>query len=96
MPWFSLHIRCNDVLIEDDEGAEFPHLAAARIESVRSIRSLVSGDVRDGKLQLDLSIEIRDGDGSQLESVSFDDAITIIPPSPEGAFERPRGLGLGP
>lgn len=82
MPWFYLHIRCNDVFIEDDEGAEFPHLAAARIEAVRSIRSLVSGDVRDGKLQLDLSIEIRDGNGSQLEIVSFDDAITIISQSP--------------
>jgi hypothetical protein len=79
MPWYHLHIRCDGELIEDDEGAEFRNVASAKVEAVRSVRSLVCGDVRDGNLHLDLSIEIRDEGGAELETVSFDDAITTIP-----------------
>jgi hypothetical protein len=81
MPWYFLHIRCNGELIEDDEGAEFRDIDAARMEAVRSVRSLVCGDVRDGILHLDLSIEIRDEGGAELQTVSFDDAIKTIPSS---------------
>lgn len=77
MPWFYLHIRCDGELIEDNEGAEFATVGAANIEAVRSIRSLVCGDVTDGVLHLDLSIEIQDDQNKRLQEVAFDDAVTI-------------------
>jgi len=78
MPWFYLNIRCYGEFIEAEEAAEFSDIDAARREAVRSIRSLVSGDVHAGILHLDLSIEIRDEDGAKLDCVSFDDAIRTI------------------
>jgi hypothetical protein len=77
MPWYYLHIRCDGELIEDDEGAEFADIGAATTEAVRSIRSLVCGDVAAGFLQLDLSIEIRDDRNARFQEVVFDDAIAI-------------------
>jgi hypothetical protein len=83
MPRYYLNIRCDGEWIQDPEGADFPHLDAARTEAIRSIRSLVCGDVRDGALYLGLSIEIQDGQGQGLGSVEFDDAITTKPAGSE-------------
>lgn len=77
MSWFYMHIRCNGELIEDDEGAKFADVGAARTEAVRSIRSLVCGDVTAGFLHLDLSIEIRDDQNRRLQEVAFEDAVSI-------------------
>lgn len=79
MPRYYLHIRCDGESIPDCEGADFPHIDAARTEAIRSIRSLVCGDVHDGTLYLGLSIEIQDGQGQDLESVELDKAISIRP-----------------
>jgi hypothetical protein len=77
MPWFYLHVRCDDELIEDDEGVEFADIGAANTEAIRSIRSLVCGDVTTGSLYLDLSIEIWDRE-RHLATVKFDDAIRTV------------------
>ena len=79
MPRYHLHIHCDGQVIEDDEGGEFASLDAAFREAVRSIRSLVCGDVMDGKMYLDQCIEIRDDAGRALGGVRFQDAIETIP-----------------
>ena len=84
MPWFYLNIQCDGEFIEAEEAAEFSDIDAARREAVRSVRSLVSADVYAGILHLDLSVEIGDVNRIQLESISFDDAITTIPSSRTG------------
>ncbi len=81
MSRYYLHIRCESEFIEDDEGAEFVNLEDARLEAVRSIRSLASGDIQDGFLDMDQRIEIMGSDGGQLATVSFSDAITVRPAS---------------
>ena len=77
MPRYHLHIHCDGEVIKDDEGGEFFDEAAAVKEAVRSIRSLVCGDVVGGVLHLDLSIEIRDDRDMRLQEVVFEDAIAI-------------------
>jgi hypothetical protein len=77
LPRYHLHIHCDGETIKDDEGGEFFDEAAAVKEAVRSIRSLVCGDVVGGALDLDLSIEIRDDRDTRLQEVAFEDAITI-------------------
>ena len=77
MPRYHLHIHCDGEVIKDDEGGEFVDEDAAVKEAVRSIRSLVCGDVVGGALDLDLSIEIRDDRDARLQEVVFEDAITI-------------------
>ena len=84
MPWFYLNIHCNGEFIGAEEAAEFRDVDGAKAEAVRSIRSLVCGDVYAGILHLDLSVEIGDVNRIQLESISFDDAITTIPSSRTG------------
>lgn len=74
MPCFYLHIRCDGEFIEDDEGFEYEDISAAGYEAIRSIRSLVAGDVQGGILNLDLSIEIWDRE-RHLSTVEFGDAI---------------------
>ena len=66
MSLFYLHIRCEGEFIEDEEGAEFARVEDARQEAVRSIRSLVCGDVREGFLNMDQTIEIQNGAGIRL------------------------------
>jgi hypothetical protein len=77
MPCFYLHIRCDGESIQDDEGFDFADFSTANHEAVRSIRSLVCGDVQSGILNLDLSIEIWDGE-RHLTTVKFDDAIRTV------------------
>lgn len=77
LPRYHLHIHCDGEVIEDDEGGEFLDQDAAVKEAVRSIRSMVCGDVVGGVLHLDLSIEIRDDRDARLQEVVFEDAIAI-------------------
>jgi hypothetical protein len=76
MPQYHLHILCDGAMIEDEEGSEFADLNSAVREAIRSVRSLVSGDVLGGRLHLDLSIEICSIERQPLRTVSFEDAIT--------------------
>jgi hypothetical protein len=77
MPLYHLHIHCDGEVILDEEGGEFPDLQSAVREAVRSVRSLVGGDVLAGVLQLDLSIQVCDDQGKALQMVRFEDAIAM-------------------
>lgn len=72
--FFDLH---NDVSARDEEGQELPDLATARAQAIGAARELMSEDIRQGRLQLGHSIEIRDADGRQALTVRFTDAVTI-------------------
>ena len=87
MPQFHLHIHCDGEVIQDHEGGEFADLRSAVREAVRSVRSLVSGDVLSGVLHLDLSIDVCDDGEQSLQMVLFEDA--IIARGGEGQTGRP-------
>jgi hypothetical protein len=77
MPIFHLHIRTADALIRDTEGVTLPDLAAAEAEAVRGARSMMSAEVLGGRLDLNQSIEVHDGEGRHLCTVPFRRALAI-------------------
>lgn len=78
MPTFFLHIQTDAGTIPDEEGFEFADLDQAINEAIAAARSLMSADVREGRLQLNSSIEVH-GEGQHLASVPFIDTVVITP-----------------
>jgi hypothetical protein len=77
MAHFYLHIRNGSGYVEDLEGQELPDLAAARVQAVEGIRSVLSEEARQGELDLRGSIEIADSDGNILLILPFKDAVHL-------------------
>jgi hypothetical protein len=46
---FYFHVRVSDELVTDEEGADFPDLAAARREAVLAAREVVAEAIMTGK-----------------------------------------------
>ena len=61
----------------DEEGQELVDLPAARAEAIRGIRSLLAAELEDGTIHLRGRIEIADPEGRILETIPFEDAVTI-------------------
>ncbi len=78
MPRFFLHLRCQRELIPDEEGSDLPDLAAAEREAVRGARSIMSAEVKEGRLCLDQAIAVHDEDERWLSDVRFGDALEIV------------------
>ena len=77
MPRYYFHLY-NDVDALDPEGAEFPDLAAALTHGQSEVRTMMAAMVREkGQIVLSHRIDIADGDGSVLGTVTFADAVTI-------------------
>ncbi len=77
MPRFYLHLYNGLGLTADDEGLDLPDLAAARDEAILSIRSLVSEEAKQGRINLDGRVEIAAEDGSCLQTIYFADAVAL-------------------
>lgn len=90
MPLYHFHIHCAGDFIRDEEGCNRLDLHAAVAEAVRSLRSLVCGDIAEGKIQRDMRIQICDHQGGHLRNVTFEDAIRTI-----GAAARPASANDG-
>ena len=76
MPRFFFHIY-NDEITHDEEGRELPDLEAARELALESARELVCESVHQGHLNLDHRIEVADGSGEIVITLTFRDAFTI-------------------
>jgi hypothetical protein len=77
VPAFFLHISSGDDLTPDEEGMEFPDLAAAQEEALRGARNLMAAEVESGLLRLDQAILIDDCDGRRVAAVPFHEALQI-------------------
>ena len=60
-------------------GREFSDLEAARRSAVKTAREVMAEHVLTGVLDLSLRIDIADENGVLLDSVSYADALRIIP-----------------
>ena len=74
MPRYRFNIHDSSGLVEDEEGLELPDTEAARAKAIAGARSLVAGDVLEGRLDLGGRIEVLDADGRLLFSISFAEA----------------------
>lgn len=75
MPRFYLHVCNGTGFVPDEEGQDLPDLEAARMEAVRSARSIMASDVQRGILDLSSFIEIEDEGHQLLLTLGFQDAV---------------------
>jgi hypothetical protein len=64
-------------MIRDEEGMDFPDLAAARDEAIAGARSILADGAKAGILSLSSRIEIEDEKGQALVAITFADAVAI-------------------
>jgi len=76
MPRYYFHLY-NNITVRDEEGMVLPDMSLAVAEAVRSVRSLASAEVTEGRLRLSDRIEIADERGVVLTAVTFKDAIKV-------------------
>ena len=76
MPRYFFHVY-DDVIAEDEEGAELPNLAAARLKALVGARDLITEQVRHGYIVLSHWIDVVDEQGEKVLTVTFRDAIDI-------------------
>lgn len=77
MPRYYFHIREGGVLVEDQEGAEFPTLDEAYDEAIQAAREMIAEKVlADEVLDGDL-FEITAEDGTVLRTVPFRSVIRL-------------------
>jgi len=76
VPHFYFHLY-NDVVSMDEEGGDFPDLAAARANGIKEARAVMLGTVSDGRIDLSHRIDIADESGAVVDTVTFGDAVRV-------------------
>ena len=77
MPRFHLNLYNGLGLTADEEGVELADAAAAREEAVRSIRSLVSEEAKQGHIDLSGRVEIIAENGDHVTTIRFAEAVAL-------------------
>jgi hypothetical protein len=82
MGLYYFHLLEGDDVLLDPDGCPLPDLAAARDQALRTARALLSADVLEGRLSLDLRLDVADESGAVIHSLPFADALHIGPSLP--------------
>jgi hypothetical protein len=77
MPLFYLHICNGNGFTEDEEGADYADLAAAREAAIMGLRDIMAGELRSGQLNTASFIEIEDESHELAVTVPFADAVNV-------------------
>ena len=80
MPLYYFHLRDGVDHLLDPEGSMHVDSAAALVHAITAARSLMSADLLEGRLRLDLHIDVEDKSGAVVHRVLFSDALEIVPP----------------
>ena len=76
MPRYFFHVY-DDIVAKDEEGAELPNVAAARLNALVAARDLIAEQVRHGYIVLSHWIDVTDEQGDAVLTIAFRDAIDI-------------------
>ncbi len=76
VPRYFFHVY-DDVIANDEEGAELPNIAAARLNALQGARSLIADQVRRGYFVRSHWIDVVDEQGEKVLTVTFGDAVDI-------------------
>jgi hypothetical protein len=76
---FFFHLRDGKDILLDPEGTELADIAAVQRAALQSARSILSAEVLDGRLPLDMHIDVEDANGTVIHRLPFPDAVEIIP-----------------
>jgi ketosteroid isomerase-like protein len=75
MPHYYFHLRHGSQLTIDDEGEDFPDDDTARAEALESVREILADKIRTQEADMPEAMVIADGDGREVASVAFADAV---------------------
>jgi hypothetical protein len=78
MPKVHFHIREGDVLIRDEEGAEFGDLADAKHEAEASLHDMLAEDIKNARPVQHRVIEMTDEAGKILATVEMRAAVKMV------------------
>ena len=79
MARYFMHLRDGTEQILDPEGLEFANIEAMRKAVLVSARDLMTGDIREGVMDLRFRIDVEDEDGEIIYTLPFKHAVNIIP-----------------
>ena len=79
MPRFFFNVQDAHGALRDREGRELCDVAAARMAALDGARSLISDDVREGKLDLNGRLEVTDAPGGVVLVLRYADAVCLAP-----------------
>ena len=68
----------NDITALDEEGREFPDLAAAEAQGMQDARDMAAHSASKGKVDLHHRVEITDEAGALVKTIEFGEAVKII------------------
>jgi hypothetical protein len=96
MPRYFFHLRDGDDRLLDVDGVELPDPASAAAQALKEARGMLGEEVRsNGRLQLNLRIDVEDEHGNIIHSLAFDQAVSIIREEGEsGPNPRPTNVGM--
>jgi hypothetical protein len=73
-----MHLRNGFDEILDPDGVEISQASVEEV-ALKNARDCMAGDVRAGRLELGHRIDVHDAAGTVVHSISFADAIEIVP-----------------
>lgn len=79
MPRYFFNACNGEGFVLDEEGVELADLPAARKFAIDNARSMMAGDVQDGRLDLSSFIEVEDESRELLFTLSFAEAVDVTP-----------------
>ena len=79
MARYFMHLRDGTEQILDPEGLEFATIEAVRKAALVSARDLMTGDIREGVIDLRFRIDVETEDGDIVYTLPFKHAVNIIP-----------------
>ena len=82
MPFYYFHIRNGSGFTRDEEGQELADTNAAMDVAVRSVRSLLSAEIEDGRIDLRGRLEVTDLQDQPLFALPFEDAVVVLTGDP--------------
>ena len=77
MPLYRFDLYNSVGFVPDEEGRELPDVEAARGEAVKAARGIIADEVLQGRIDLNGRIEVLDGEGPPILTLSFAEAVAI-------------------
>jgi hypothetical protein len=74
-----MHVSDSHRFAEDHEGRDLPDDETARLEAVKGARDMMASELREGQLDLSSFIEVEDDTHKLLFTLTFAEAVKIIP-----------------
>ena len=80
MPLFLFHLRDGVDRTLDPESVELPDMDAVKRKALEAARDVTAHGIIDGKLDLNLRIDVEDENEAIVYTLAFRDAFEIVPP----------------